>query len=521
MAVEWVYPVDEPAPPPPDRSLIATDKIAENLKAAILANPTLAAAYTVTRFGSTLHISKATNFTVSVSDTLADTGLSVVKGAVDSEDYLPQGAPTGIVVRVSGDSRTTADDYHVKWNGERWVETVPPGTLQDVDGAHMPWVLASSGTGGGRTFSFGPTTWDRREAGDDSTNPLPSLDSIDTVFVSEGRLGMTSGADIVFSASNAPKRLFRRTVAQLLADEPVAVQASLGHVGHYHDALQWDGALHLWSDRAQLAVYGDPAISPTTITIEPASAFENDPQAPPVVVGTRVYFAKFVNGSTRVYEYSRPPGYDSLPEVRDLTAGVPTYLAGRAWRLVADDALGFLAVVPQGGGSALYVCHLRDGQNGLTQPVWHRWTFAGASLVSARMFGSKLALLLLRSGTLRVELMDPANPADGPATDAGGAEVLPLVTVERLYVALDGAPETTSRVTVRNLTVLHKNTQAGTLSLTGEASPRIDSDVPIPGPATRVPVMRRLEDVGITLAWLGFVTGIELQGSLTSRNRRV
>lgn len=528
MSTQIIIPPDDPIVPI-DRTTTVTDKIAEELRLALVA--AVGGGYTVVRYGSTLAITAAGGgnpdaLDIKVSDTLGGNGLSIIRGSVPSFADLPDEAPNGHILRVTGDPATNADDYWVARGAGRWNECAAPGVNQSLDALQLPWVMTSTGTGVNRQFSFGPAQWDNRAAGDDSNNPSPQFDRIDTIFVTEGRLGFTAGASVSLTASNNPKQLFRSTVAQLLPSDPVHVRSTLGHVGRYHSVFHWDGAVQLWSDRAQRSLYGEPAISPSTVVIAPESSFDNDATCEPVVVGTRVFFARYIDGFTRVLEYFRPPGYDSLPEVRDLTAQVPAYITGQAKMLAADESLGFLAVLPRGAGDSVFVCNLLPGDRGPT-PVWHKWTFTGAAISTVRVVGGKLHLLLTRGGGLaRVETVDIANPAEpsvGDVTDGPGlAAVTPSLAVTKAYFQSDRGPDATARVTVRNLTVFHRDTRSATLTLTGEATPRLTVSSPISSDPLRVPILRAmtLGGFGYTASWTGFLTTIELQGSYVSRSPR-
>lgn len=517
-----IIPPDDPLPPPPDRTLIAPDKIAADLRAAILADATLAAAYTVTQYGSTLHIEKTSgDFTPYVQDTLDNTGLSIVKGSVTGADQLPDQAPEGHRIQITGDPTTKVDDYWMVFTGGHWTEAPAPGVQTTLDNSLMPWRLTSTGVGAARAFAFGPAEWTVRDAGDDTSNPLPPLDAIDTLFVTEGRLGFTAGPNVVLSASNEPLRIFRRSVAQLLPNDPISVRSTLGNVGRYHAVIEWNGETRLWSNKAQRAIHGDPALTPTTVMISPTSSFENDPECLPIVCGSTVYFAREVKGKTRVFEYTLPPGYNAVPEVNDLTAAVPTYLDGAPRMLIADESLGFLAVIMQGTGSTIYVCNLRAGQNG-TVGVWHRWTFNG-SIAAARMIGTQMLVLISRSGALHLELLDVGNPADtasGPVADAGGTAVVPQVVFSSVLIQDQGGPDATARVTLRNMTLFHRDSRSGTVTFNGDASPSVSVTSLIPDDELRIPVMRTLKSLGFTLSWTGFITNIELQGSFVTRSPR-
>lgn len=518
-----VLPPDDPLPPPPDRSLIAPDKIAADLMAAILANSTLAAAYTVSQYGSTLHIQKNSgDFTPYVQDTLDNTGLTIVKGSVTGADQLPSQAPEGYRIPVTGDPTTAVDDFWMQFSNGAWNEAPSPGVQTALDGSLMPWRLTSTGTGAGRSFTFGPAEWTPRGAGDDTSNPLPPLDTIDLLFATEGRLGFTAGPNVVMSASNQPTQIFRSSVAQLLPSDPVSVRSTLGNEGRYYAALNWHDHVHLWSTEAQRAFFGDPAITPTTVGMSDTSSYASDPDCLPIVDGTKIYFARNVDGCVRLFEYTLPPGYYTLPEVTDLCTTVPTYLAGSASMIVCDSSLRFLGVVLKGSRNTLYACTLRQGQNGQSVPVWHQWTFSGP-VVAATFVDDQLLLLIERGGLVYLESLDVANPADttlGPVVDAGGSPVIPEVVFDAIYLQDQLGPDATSRVTLRNVTLFQKDTHSGTLQFSDEATPRVAVSAPIPSGYLRIPTMRRIDSTGLTISWTGFITSIELQGTKVSRSAR-
>lgn len=525
MSTQIILPPDDPAPAPPDRSAISPDTIAASLAAGIRSR--FGTTYTVTLIGSTLKIVKTAggnpaDMDITVEDTLLGEGLTLIKGVVPDVTDLPRTCEDGYILRVQGDPESAADDAWFTFSNGRWDESAAPGVSVELDAQYMPWLLTSAGLGGARTFAFGPAVWAERKAGDNTNNPLPTLPSVDVLFGTEGRLGMTSGATIVLSQVGQPLNLFRRTITQLLPDDVVNVRSAASPEASFHAALQWDSALYLWSARAQVRLSGSPALSPTTISLDIESRFENDPSVPPIVLGSSVYFLRVINGTTRVFEYFRPPGYGAPPAVSEITAAVPTYLQGAPLLLVGDDALDFVGVLTT---SRFYPCHFARGQAGKI-PRWHSWTFPGFTTAGALCLTGLLYILGTRGGSGTLERLDVANPADlsaGVPKDASGTVAFtPSATVDEVLLRTDKGVETDGRFILRNLTLHHTQTRSGTLRAADEVTPRLS--ITGASPVTRndrVPILRNAKGLQIELAWFGTITGLEVQGTFLARNRRL
>lgn len=466
---------------------------------------------------------------IPVSSSNLPQNLTITPNVVAAADRLPDTAPEGFIVRVGGLSTTTADDYWVVRENGRWVETVAPASRTEIDPYLMPWALRLTGRiDGVPGFKFGPVKWAVRRAGDDTSNPLPDFSEINTIFNIEQRLGMTSGTKILLSESNQPLNLFRTTVTQLLPSDPISVQASVGPNAPYHAFVSWDNATYLWSDQAQVEVRGEPVVTATTIALSVESRFDNDSAVSPVVVGSRIYFTRAIGDSTRVYEYWRPPGFNMPPRVDEITEMVPTYLLGSPVRMVADDALGFIAVMTTASNSTLYVCHFTRDGNGQIQPRWHTWEFGKDCTIHAmRMMDGKLHLLTAREGndTLNVEALDVANPApmytDTPY-DLDAYPVQPLVVLDGFFIRDRNGAITQQRWIIRNMTVDYLRTYQATMDNLDDTEPLVRmrrNPVPITG-KLRIPLHRRHDRLTLTMRWVGFITTMHLQGSLMDRSQR-
>ena len=132
---------------PMNRGLISTDHIATTF-ADLFATHAATQGITIDRHGSTLYLRRNSGpLLVTASDGLADQGIRVVMGSVQSGDLLPpSGVVAGVTLEVSGDPRTGADNYWVEWRDGMWQECARPGSLNGLDPATMPHKLVLGGT---------------------------------------------------------------------------------------------------------------------------------------------------------------------------------------------------------------------------------------------------------------------------------------------------------------------------------------------------------------------------------------
>lgn len=129
---------------------VSTETIATKLKQAIADNSTLNGIYTVTQYGSTLHIRRTDNgnFALEVEDGLGGEGLKAIKGGTQVFSDLPGKAPDGFLVQITGDPRNKFDNFWVKFDGKSstgesgvWTETVAPNIDKEFDATTMPHEL--------------------------------------------------------------------------------------------------------------------------------------------------------------------------------------------------------------------------------------------------------------------------------------------------------------------------------------------------------------------------------------------
>jgi uncharacterized protein YcnI len=256
-------------------------------------------------------------------------------------------------------------------------------------------------------FTFRQIRWTDRAAGDSVTNPWPSIRDgyVRDVFYTRGRLGLLSGGNIVLSEAGKPENLFRTATTDLLDSDPIDTKPATSGSANFHSAVDWDGRFLMWTDTAQFELQGEPLLTPATVALPQLTKFDSSPVRP-LVVGSRIYFARGMSTSTRMFEY-RLRQSNERPDATEITRDLPSYLAGYPTMIVGDTALGFVAVLTDDDPTHLYTysAHYEDSEQ--YQSAWSRWEFAADSTIVGMDFvDGTLGILFSRSDGIYLELLD-------------------------------------------------------------------------------------------------------------------
>jgi hypothetical protein len=391
------------------RGSITTDNIAEQLRLLFVASA-LNATHTCTRTGSTLYIKRINNadFTITSTDGLGDAGLLAIKGKIQRFDDLPLRAVNGVIVEVQGDPGSLYDNYYVVYDDTGsaggagvWRETVKPAELYQLDPATMPYVLTITSP---VAFTFAQATWRNREVGSLVTNLFPSFvgNLIKDVFFTQGRLGVTSGENVILSGIDDLFNFFRKSAKALYDNDPIDINSDTAKVNYWHSVVEWNQNVLLWSDRAQAVLTGgsDGTLTPKNVGIKVLTTYENNFKVRPEVVGDKVYFIQLINGKPRISQYRDRNQSDSqLPEAEDITSSIAAYVQGNPVALAGMDQPGFLAVTSKGAVNSLYIY-----VNTEVQESWSRWDIESTSkIIGLDMYQGDLWLVVKRADGLYLE----------------------------------------------------------------------------------------------------------------------
>lgn len=258
------------------------------------------------------------------------------------------------------------------------------------------------------TWTLAPAPWDQRLAGDDESAPPPSFigRTITGMFTYQNRLGFLCGDALVLSSAKSFFRFFRESSRSVLDADVIDVRSRARPGEMFYHAFAWGGKMYLSTERTQYRLYGDPMLTPRTIGLDVVSEFPVSRRCKPVVVGTRLYFATMLDGSTQVVEvFSRQDG--ELVGA-SLTAHVPTFLVGEPLRIVGDGSINQILVLTESAGvRSLYSLNLGYGAEGLSQIAWCQWTPGdGGEPIALASVGGDVLFIVSRPSGFFLEAMD-------------------------------------------------------------------------------------------------------------------
>lgn len=373
-----------------------------------------------------------------------------ITNGVQTIGDLPKGAagnavPLGAIYQVSGTAESPFDDFYVqKSGGNTWTECAKPGIKHRFDRATMPHVLKripDATHADGLWFSFGAPEWDVRPAGDDESNPPPSLvgNRIRDVFTHRNRVGFLSTENVLMTQIDSPFQLWRTSVLQVLDDDPIDVSVPTNGVAALNFAVPFQSALFLAATGAQFLMTAEPYMAAKYVKTDPINNYGSSYWVRPQLVGDSLYIVDDNGEFAQVREYFM----DDLSitgDAADVTAHVPRYLKGRIRSMApaaGADCVFFAADDPS--PSQLYVYFVRWAGDEKHQSAWTRWTLSGVGkVVHMHAIGDVLYVVAESpgGGCELLKLNMALNLADNDATTGYSFLLDRAVTVQPVYQPL-------------------------------------------------------------------------------------
>lgn len=316
-------------------------------------------------------------------------------GAVQTMSDLPKpndkaasGVPAGAIYNVMGASESQFDDYYVqKQSSSVYLEVARPGIPHRFDSKTMPHILKRIPDpihADGFWFSFGAPEWTARPAGDESSNPFPSINGqrLRDVFLHRDRLGFLAGENVLMSETSDPFNLWRTSVTQVLDADPidVSVSATNGVTTLYH-AVPFQSALFLAAAGGQFMMTAEPYLAARYVKADPVNSYSSSPFVKPRLMGESLYFTEDSGAYANVREYF----IDDLSvtgDAADITGHVPRLLPGRIRAMAPATGADCIFFAPDAPGEAqLYAYFVRWVGDEKQQSAWTRWCIAGVGRV--------------------------------------------------------------------------------------------------------------------------------------------
>lgn len=389
---------------------IDTAYIAGQLRSALVSSLAAYGNFSVVQEGNIIHIKRtstgAADFEIATSDGFGDQAMYGIKDSVTLFSDLPRHAPDGFVVAVAGstDSIITSEYYvradrntdislsGVSFPLVTWEESVASGVLSGFDLSTMPHRFARESNG---EFTYETVPFEGRTVGDEESAEDPSFvgDTLSGIFFYANRLGVFSGESVSLSASGDLFNFWPSAVATLLPSDPIDITLNSPKVSVLTHAIPWNDSLVLFSKKHQYILKSSGATTLGGISVEPATDFEVNSLASPVVTGSSVYFANESDEHTEVKEYYvGEAGINK--DAANITTHIPTYIPRDVRWLAASGDNKTLVVSSDLDKKTLFVYQYLWRGNEKVQSAWHKYTFEDFEVIKGFFINAKAYLVV-------------------------------------------------------------------------------------------------------------------------------
>lgn len=341
--------------------------------------------------------------------------MTVTADTINSINDLPSKHINGYRITVSGSADSARDDYIViaspviagralNWPQDVYYkETLDYGEEYDLDGSTMPHLLTYSGSG---SFEFTRPTWDQRQVGTSTTNPDPSFigRKINNMIVYRNRLVFLAGPYMIASRIDDYYNFWRRTITDLLPDDPIDALYSDQYSGELLEAAQLQGDLLLFGTEMQVAILASEPFTPTDFAMGGVGRYPMNTLIEPRSIGSAVRFLSAGANSAHHMEMQRGNGYmafDRSDHVSDLIPASARHLAVSGMRQAASVC---------NDTNTIWIHQWAYGQQGLAQNAHHKWVFAtGDKVLSTAWLGDMMSMLIDRGDGVYIETINTAR----------------------------------------------------------------------------------------------------------------
>lgn len=297
---------------------------------------------------------------------LRTSGRALIRDLSELPAMLPVEAD-GYTVQIGTGAAATY--YRYAFYQTRWVETCAFGDNKTI--TNLCVKLTRSGTG----VSLQLLDSDPRNAGDSDNNPDPAIiDGITGIASWQGRLVYLAGDYVVMSATNNPKSVYRTSLAAVLDTDPIEIADSRELSKPYRDAVSFNGDLLVVAENYQSLIPGGATTTPRTALISIISNYDVDTNVRPLSLGRTTLLPTLKGGAVGLLEALPPESLAVNMSATDITAHIPSYIAGDA-RFITGSTIADTVVVGTTTPNALYVHQFLWNEGEKVHSAWHRWTF--------------------------------------------------------------------------------------------------------------------------------------------------
>ena len=332
---------------------------------------------------------------VETEDGYANQLINAVLDTVQTISKLPLAAPDGYIIRIQGETNSTADEYFVRYDASRktWRETVEPGTITNFKTSTMPHALVRQADG---SFKFQELTWSERGAGNEDTNPMPSFvdSTINDVFFYRNRLGFLSGENVIMSRSAGYFAFFPKSVATLSDDDPIDVAVSHPRISILKYAVPFAEQLLLWSDEVQFVMTSSGVLTAKSIQLDVGSEFAVSDNARPFAIGRSVFFAAPRGSFTSINRYFAVADVTDVKDADDTTGHVLSYIPNGVFDIQGSSTENFITATTEGAKNKLFIYKFLFKDGVQLQASWSHWELEkDEKIMASACIGSTMYLV--------------------------------------------------------------------------------------------------------------------------------
>ena len=343
-------------------------------------------------------------------DALADVSAAAVGTLITiaADDAGPHFTPSVHAATGGEFERERTTDSIGTFGAGKWVESrgfdLPVGFDPDT----MPHRLIrrqddASGTVTGtplaKWFEWSPVEWVERSVGDPDTAPDPSIvdKTLEDMFFFRGRLGFTSGQQVVMSEVSRFFNFYRTTVLSLPDGDPIDITVPSTSVVRLHRAVPIERRLILFADDVQFVLDGEPTLTPRTVQVSAAAKYQSDSDSDPLADADGVYFGCSRGDFSGVRRLFPQENIDGQFLSEDTTIAVPQYIPGPILQMATIEPEGLLVVLAEDDRRALYLYKTFRAGNDRLQSAWFRYDLGqNATIQGFGVVGNTLHLLVHR-----------------------------------------------------------------------------------------------------------------------------
>jgi hypothetical protein len=370
------------------------------------------------------------DFTISTTDSLANSGMKSIYREVDTLSSLPIDNKNGFKVKIKGDPELSEDDFYVEfqtnqgqaYGGGSYIETVGDDIVSGCDASTMPHQLVNDAV---NSFTFSQVNYADRVAGDDNSNPLPSFtgSEISSMFFFKNRLGFLSKDNIIMSESgfgttNDQGQLVfnfgRTSVTTLLDSDPIDVSVASSRVTNLKSAKGFQENLVLFSENGQFVMKGGDVLTPRTVSITPITNFSFEDQVDPLLLGSYLYFPFTRGAFTGIREFTVNASNDTY-DAAEVTEHVPAYIPKNIIDIAGTTSEDMIVLLSDDEKGSLYIYNYFWNNNQKVLSAWSKFTFTG-EIRGIDFIESSLYAVIVNNGETNLVEM----PLESGLKDAAG-----------------------------------------------------------------------------------------------------